>query len=124
MSNAIGYKVRKVRELKGITQEYVAESLGVKQNTYSRMETGSLKIQDAQLDKIAEVLGVEREEIESFDEKLVFYNCTQHNNTIGINQTFNNASSDDIKRLYEELLSAKDRIIAQLERRLRDLGEL
>lgn len=120
MISTTGYKVRKVRELKGITQTYVADALGVKQNTYSRMETGAIKIQEEQLGRIAEVLGVEKEEIESFDEKLVFNNCTQHNNTIGVHQTINN-NSDDVKRLYEELLLAKDRIISQLEERIKAL---
>lgn len=120
MSSTTGYKVRKVRELKGITQAYVADAIGIKQNTYSRMETGVIKIQEEQLGKIAEALGVEKDEIESFDEKLVFNNCTQHNNTIGIHQTINN-NSEDIKRLYEELLLAKEQIIKQLEERIKVL---
>ena len=113
------YKIRKVRELKNITQAYVANAIGVKQNTYSRMETGSIKIQDEQLDKIAEILEVNKEDIEAFDETLVFKNCTQTANVIGVNHILNNNIPEDFKKVYEELLAAKDIIIAQLEAKIK-----
>lgn len=118
-NNRTGYKIRKVRELKNITQAYVANAIGVKQNTYSRMETGSIKIQDDQLDKIAEILEVEKEDIETFDETLVFKNCTQTASVIGVNHILNNNIPEDFKKLYEELLAAKDIIIAQLEAKIK-----
>ncbi len=122
MSNLhTGHKVRKVRELKGITQDYVAKALGVKQNTYSRMETGQIKIQEEQLDKIAAALDVEKEEIEAFDDKLAFTNCTQTATVIGVNHILNNHFSEELKQVYEDLLAAKEKIIAQLEDKIKQL---
>lgn len=34
----IGYKIRKLREIRNYTQEYMADSLNISQNAYSRIE--------------------------------------------------------------------------------------
>ena len=40
----IGSKVRKLREFKDISQDYMAEQLGISQSHYSRIENGERKL--------------------------------------------------------------------------------
>ena len=70
----IGRKIRKVRELKNLKQEYVAEKIGVAQSGYSKIETGESDLSFSNLEKIAEALEVEPIQLMGFDEKLVFNN--------------------------------------------------
>lgn len=59
----IGHKIKKVRELKNLTQEFVAAELGMTQSAYSKIETGENDLSFKKLSQIAEVLGVQPEEI-------------------------------------------------------------
>lgn len=36
----IGYKIKSIRELKNLTQEYMAEKLDISQAAYSKLEKG------------------------------------------------------------------------------------
>ena len=38
MEIKIGAKIRRIRQLKGYSQEYMATSLGITQNSYSKLE--------------------------------------------------------------------------------------
>ena len=40
----IGNKIKNIRELKNLTQEYLAEKLDISQAAYSKMEKGDTKI--------------------------------------------------------------------------------
>ena len=59
----IGHKIKKLRELKNLTQEHVAQSIGISQGAYSRMELGESEITYSKLEKIATVLDMKPEEI-------------------------------------------------------------
>ncbi|TAF30912.1 MAG: XRE family transcriptional regulator [Cytophagales bacterium] len=54
----ITQKIKIIRELKNYTQDYMAEQLGVSQNTYSRMENGQIKITIDRFQDIANILEV------------------------------------------------------------------
>ncbi len=56
--NMYGEKIKTIRELRNFSQEYMADKLGIAQNTYSKIETGQTKLTADTLRKIAEVLGV------------------------------------------------------------------
>ena len=51
-------RIRKYRDEKHFTQELMAYRLGMKQNTYSILESGKSKIKAEILEKIAEILEV------------------------------------------------------------------
>ena len=79
----IGTKIRKLRELKGYSQEYVASQLSMVQTNYSKIERGETKDMTVKrLEEIAKVLEVTPATILNFDEKQVF------------NSTFNNQSGN------------------------------
>ena len=63
----INEKIRKVRELKGLTQQDMADRLHMSQNNYSKMELGYVNIPTARLKEIAEILEMSPQKIIAFD---------------------------------------------------------
>lgn len=115
----IGRKISRIRELKGMKQEALAQELGVSQQTVSNIENNQ-QIEDEVLAKIAKALGVTPEAVKNFSEEAVmnFFNTF---NDSSINQgpltnygTINFNPLDKLievfeenKRLYERLLQAE-----------------
>jgi transcriptional regulator with XRE-family HTH domain len=94
----IGHKIKKLRELKNLTQEHMAKSIGISQGAYSRMELGETEITYTKLEKISEELGMKPEEVIAFNESLVFNVMNnQTGNGLVIN---NNQISEEDKNLY------------------------
>lgn len=58
MDNAVGLKIKKTREEKGITQEFIAQCLEITQSNYGRLEKDDSRLTVPKLVKIAEVLEV------------------------------------------------------------------
>lgn len=56
--NTVGSKIRKLREEKGIKQEYIAQELEISQSNYGRLEKDDNRLTVPKLQKIAEVLNV------------------------------------------------------------------
>lgn len=56
-------KLLKVRLSKGLSQEKLAELIGMDQSSYSRREKGLKKISDTEWTRIAKELGVKKEDI-------------------------------------------------------------
>lgn len=59
----IASKIRKVREYKNFSQEYLASKIGISQNAYSKIELGYSKITLDRFFHIATLLGVETSEL-------------------------------------------------------------
>ncbi len=59
--------IRKVREFKNYTQEYLAAKLQISQNAYSKIELGYSRITVERLFQIAKVLEVDPAHIISYD---------------------------------------------------------
>ena len=109
----VAHKIKKLRELKNLTQEYMADELGITQGAYSKIENGETDLNLSKLDKIAEILGVSAKEIINFDEQMVFN--VMHNQTgngLVINQ---NPLPDEMKRLYEEQITLLKAEVAHLK---------
>ena len=96
----IGHNIKKLRELKNLTQEHMAKSIGITQGAYSRMELGETEITYTKLEKISEELGMKPEEVIAFNESLVFNVMNnQTGNGLVIN---NNQMSDTEKNSFEQ----------------------
>ena len=112
----IGEKIERIREFRGIKQETLAATLGISQQSVSKLEKEE-SIDDEKLKRVADALGVTSEVIKNFDEQKVIYNINNVSNftsTITDN-TFENASIigalgqqfnplEKIIELYERLL--------------------
>jgi transcriptional regulator with XRE-family HTH domain len=64
--NAIlGARIKSLRELRGLTQEQIADKMNCTRQKYARLEKGLLDISYANISTIAQVLGVKTEDITS-----------------------------------------------------------
>lgn len=125
-NNHIGRKISRIRELRGMKQETLAEELGISQQSVSQLEQ-SEKIEDDKLEQIAKALGVTKEAIENFSEEAVFniMNNTFQDNSSAVNYHCNFNPLDKLvesyeenKKLYERLLQAEKDKIEYLEKLL------
>ena len=110
----VGDKVRKVREIKGFTQEYLALKLHISQNAYSKIELGKTKLSIDKIGEICSVLEVDMDTLLNFDEKQIFTNCQQSGNVNSKNNIYN-YYNEQIKELYEKLLLSKEEEIKNLK---------
>ena len=95
----IGQKIRKIRELRNLTQQHMAQELGVTQSAYSKLEMGESDITYKKLEQISSILGISVEEIAAFNEQMVFN--VMHNQT-GNGLVVNKGISDQERVLYED----------------------
>ena len=105
----IGKKICRIREIRGIKQEVLAQELGISQQQVSRLEQ-SEAIEEEVLEKIAKVLGVTAEAVKNFSEEaMVNYFSTFNDHSVNqgavyaFNSTFN--PIDKLVELYERLLA-------------------
>jgi len=65
MNRILGIRIRYLRELKGFTQEQVAEKMNCTRQKYARIEKGLVDITYVNITDIAQILGTSTEEITS-----------------------------------------------------------
>lgn len=85
----IGERIKKAREIKGYSQEYLAEELKISQSAYSDLENNKTKISLQHLERIARVLETDIIELLSKGEPLTFNDNQKGgvaNNALIINQ--------------------------------------
>ena len=70
-----------MRELLGITQETVAEKIGVSQQSVSKSEQNE-NVDDATLERVAKALGVNSEAIKNLDEEAKVYNIVTNHGSV------------------------------------------
>ena len=128
--NHIGRKISRIRELRDMKQEALAQALGISQQAVSNIEN-SETVEDAKLEEIAKALGVTVETIKNFSEEAIFSNIQNNYEgstinsgpTVNYNCTFNPLDKivelfEENKRLYAELLKAEKDKVVYLERLL------
>ncbi|WP_163401320.1 helix-turn-helix domain-containing protein [Flavobacterium fluviatile] len=126
--NHIGRKISRIRELKDMKQEALAQAMGTNQQAISIMEN-SETIEEEKLIDVAKALGVSVEAIKNFSEEGVFnyfnsFNNFNDNSSLNSQCTFNPLdklmeSVDENKKLYERLLQAEKDKIEYLEKLLK-----
>lgn len=126
-SNHIGRKISRIRELRGMKQETLAEAMGLSQQSISHIEQ-SETVEEEKLEQVAKALGVTKEAIKNFSEEAVFnYFSNFYDNSTG--QVYNNNCTfnpldkllevqEENKKLYERLLKAEQEKISYLEKLL------
>ncbi len=105
----IGRKISRIRELRGIKQEVLADKLGMNQATISRIESSETVAEDTLL-KISQVLGVSPEAIKNFsDEALIFHiqHMQDHASAYSYNFQCSYNPLDKVIELYERLLESE-----------------
>lgn len=115
MEKQIGKKVRQLRELKGYSQQYMADKLSVSQRAYSKMETNETRLDWSKITKIAEVLEMDPMDMISFDDNLIFNNCNQS----GKFEQFINQIPDKLIEQYESRINFLEKEILFLREEIK-----
>lgn len=116
----LGRKIERIRELRGMKQETLADILGISQQAVSKMEQ-SEQIDEERLQKVATALGVTPEAIRHFSEEALFNNINSihdnHENSVNtfhvVNYQFNPV--EKIVELYERLLKSEREKVEMLQ---------
>lgn len=117
MDLKIGENIRKIRELKGYSQDYMAKKMDISQRTYSSIESENNKIDANRLKAIAEILEVNVLDILAFNDKALFTNAhfTQSSigmfNTVHLGETkLNKIQEARIKELQDEVSHLREQV--------------
>jgi transcriptional regulator with XRE-family HTH domain len=119
----IGQKIKKLRELKNLTQSHVAQQLGVTQSAYSKMELGESEVTYSKLERISDVLGMKPEEVIAFNDQMIFNisnnqyggNVFSHIDQNGITENERKLYHDQIDLLKNEVAHLKEMIAKLLK---------
>ncbi len=114
--SVLSNRIRSFRIFKGYSQDYVAKHLGMDQAKYSRMESGNAVIKNDILERIAEILEVSPEDLNS-NEPLIIQN---NSSTIGAQGRFENYYSEQ-KEIYEKLINSQKE---EIERQAKQIEQL
>ncbi len=98
MKVALGEKIRKIRELKGYSQEYMAEKLDISQRAYSKLEREETKLDWGRITGISHILEIDPIDLIQFDDSLIFHNCSQSGKINEIHNHF----PEELKQQYEK----------------------
>jgi transcriptional regulator with XRE-family HTH domain len=99
----IGSKIKKLRELKNYTQEYMAHQLHLSVNGYGKIERNDVDVTIGRLEEIAKILETDVMQILAFDEKMIFNINQGNNNVYGLFQTQKVANDDGFKQFITHL---------------------
>lgn len=127
-----GRNISRIREMKGMKQETLAELLGISQQKMSVLEN-TADLDDAKLNDIAKALEVPTQAIKEYsDERMINYvnnfydNSSSQGNSFnqGMYATFNPLDKlveayEENKKLYERLLAAEKEKLAYVEQLLK-----
>ncbi|MRX38057.1 helix-turn-helix domain-containing protein [Flavobacterium sp. LC2016-23] len=120
----IGRNISRIRELKDMKQEALAQALGTSQQTISAIEN-SENIDEERLVEVAKALGVTTEAIKNFSEENMinyfntFYDNSAKDGIFNSNHcTFN--PLDKVVELYERLVQAEKEKLEYVEKILKD----
>jgi len=101
----LGLKIKKIRELRNLTQEYVAYQLGISQSSYCRIEKGKTKLGYERINKIAGIFGIDPQILINFEES-AFFNIPIQSEMIQpeFEKALGNNYSDFERRYFENLI--------------------
>jgi len=112
---SVNEKIRRIREAKDLTQEQMAEKLGVSQSAYGDIERGDNDPKLSKLQKIADIFEIQLSELVDLSEK----------GTLNIN--FNKQGKNNIymtSSLTEKEMALKDKELAMQAREIENLREI
>lgn len=117
-------KIKFMRQLKGWSQEDMAEKLAMSVNGYSNIERGETDLQISRIEEISKALQVDLLELLSFGEKNFYYLSGTNNGGFG---QYNLANDMHCKFQLEKahlVIEQKDKEIEYLKQQIHDLREM
>lgn len=110
--------IKKFRELKNLTREWMANELNLSLSGYSKIERGEVDITISKVYKISEILNVSVEQLLNFDATQIF-NVTHNQQVQGLGSQADviNFYGDDYKEKYIKMLEAE---VQRLKNKLKE----
>jgi transcriptional regulator with XRE-family HTH domain len=118
--NNIGHKISRIRELREIKQEQLAELLGISQQAVSKMEQSD-SVDDLMLARVAKALGVSPGLIKAFNEDNAIFNIQNNYDTATHNVNYQFNPIEKIVELYDALLKSEREKMELMERVIKKL---
>jgi len=103
-------KIRKLRELKGYSQEYIASKMNISQRSYSRIEKGEINLHLSKLSQICEILEVSITKALDFDESVLFKNSSPTEDESKLANKERELYEKQIDHLKEEVLFLRNQL--------------
>ena len=113
------YKIRKMRDEQHLTQEFMADQLGISLKAYNEMETGKTDIRNTRLEAIAKILKTSPEEIYGQSDNFVQHNNFHEKEASAV--MIQHGISEQERVLFEKLLASKDEIIKAKDETIQSL---
>ena len=110
----LGTKIRKIRDLEGKKQEYVAAKVGVPQGMISEIENDKVDPHYSTLVRIADALEVDLGKLLGFDEQKMLFNITENRDQS--NNGYIVQMSQNEKELYDKIISQQQNEIGYLRK--------
>lgn len=126
----VNEKIRFLRESKSLTQDEMAERLGMSTNGYAKIERGETRLTIPKLEQIVEVFDTDILELISLGENKVVYIQDSDNHSINIiNPTSQDLAAEIIQLKQtishqQEMLDAKNELIALQKSQLETLQKM
>lgn len=115
----IGQNIRKLRELRNFTQQYMAEKLEMTQGNYARIENEEIHLSEDRLQKISGLLGYSSEFIIQFDVEKI-HDMVAEKRDAG-KEVFQYQISPELKELYESRIQSLENYVNELKSELKEL---
>lgn len=112
----LGQNIRKLRELRNFTQQYMAEKLEMTQGNYARIENEEIYLSDDRLQKISDLLGYSIEFIAQFDVEKIHDMVAEKKETV--KPVFQFQISPELKELYESRIQSLQSYVDDLKSEL------
>ncbi len=106
----IGQKLRKLRNQKGFSQEYLADRLNISQKTYSNMENDRTSISVEILKQLSSELEVDMIDLITDSKIIVQYNTSQDTSTFN-GVVHNNYPEELVAQLKERIEDLKQQLV-------------
>lgn len=109
----VGERIRKIRSIKGYSQDYMSDLLGISQSAYSDIEKSKSKLDLQRIQKIAEIFAIDPNDILSFDENQIFNNTfyEKSNGFFNVEKVITETFDKERSAYLEQIKSLKDEII-------------
>ena len=127
----VNEKIRFLRESKSLTQDEMAERLGMSTNGYAKIERGETRLTIPKLEQIVEVFDTDILELMSLGERnIVYFQESGNNHSLNIiNPTSQNLAAEIIQLKQtishqQEMLDAKNELISLQKSQLEALQKV
>lgn len=120
----VGAKIKKVRELRDYTQEYMAQALKISQSQYARIERDQAELNFSRLQQIAELLQIDPVQLILFDGNQYFNTVSHSQVQLVSGQYYDNRYLGDEERvLYEKHIAKLEEEVVYLRALVNRLSE-